>query len=34
VKEKKKILQELIRSTKFEDFLHKKFPGAKRFSVE
>jgi len=34
MQEKKKILSELIRSTKFEDFLHKKFPGAKRFSVE
>lgn len=32
--EKIKILKEIIRSEKFEQFLHKRFPGAKRFSVE
>jgi 2-oxoglutarate dehydrogenase E1 component len=32
--EKVKILKEIIRSEKFEQFLHKRFPGAKRFSVE
>lgn len=32
--EKKKILSEIIRTEKFEQFLHKRFPGAKRFSVE
>ncbi|GDX35999.1 2-oxoglutarate dehydrogenase subunit E1 [Alphaproteobacteria bacterium] len=32
--EKKKILSEIIRSERFEQFLHKRFPGAKRFSVE
>ncbi len=32
--EKKKILQEVIRTNHFEQFLHKRFPGAKRFSVE
>jgi len=32
--EKRKILKEVIRSQKFEEFLHKRFPGAKRFSVE
>jgi 2-oxoglutarate dehydrogenase E1 component len=32
--EKLKILNELIRSERFEQFLHKRFPGAKRFSVE
>lgn len=32
--EKKKILSEVIRTEKFEQFLHKRFPGAKRFSVE
>ncbi len=32
--QKKKILQEIIRSEHFEQFLHKRFPGAKRFSVE
>ena len=32
--EKVKILKEIVRTTKFEEFLHKRFPGAKRFSVE
>jgi 2-oxoglutarate dehydrogenase E1 component len=32
--EKLKILKEIIRTEKFEQFLHKRFPGAKRFSVE
>jgi len=32
--EKLKILNELIRTERFEQFLHKRFPGAKRFSVE
>lgn len=32
--EKRKVLNELIRTQKFEEFLHKRFPGAKRFSVE
>ncbi|MBM3580135.1 MAG: hypothetical protein FJX34_05120, partial [Alphaproteobacteria bacterium] len=32
--EKTKILSEVIRTEKFEQFLHKRFPGAKRFSVE
>ena len=32
--EKIKILTEIVRTTKFEQFLHKRFPGAKRFSVE
>ncbi|MFT5703476.1 MAG: 2-oxoglutarate dehydrogenase E1 component [Rickettsiales bacterium] len=32
--EKIKILKEIIRTEGFEQFLHKKFPGAKRFSVE
>lgn len=32
--EKVKILSEVIRTEKFEQFLHKRFPGAKRFSVE
>jgi len=32
--EKIKILKELVRTTKFEQFLHKRFPGAKRFSIE
>jgi 2-oxoglutarate dehydrogenase E1 component len=32
--EKNKILREVIRAEKFEQFLHKRFPGAKRFSVE
>ncbi len=32
--EKIKILQEVIRTERFEQFLHKRFPGAKRFSVE
>ncbi|MDA0902413.1 MAG: 2-oxoglutarate dehydrogenase E1 component [Proteobacteria bacterium] len=32
--EKIKILKEVIRTTKFEQFLHKRFPGAKRFSIE
>jgi len=34
IAEKKKILSEIIRSERFEQFLHKRFPGAKRFSVE
>ncbi len=29
-----KILKEIIRTNRFEQFLHKRFPGAKRFSVE
>ena len=32
--EKNKILKEVIRTERFEQFLHKRFPGAKRFSVE
>lgn len=32
--EKQKILAEIIRTNHFEQFLHKRFPGAKRFSVE
>jgi len=32
--EKHKILTEIIRTERFEQFLHKRFPGAKRFSVE
>ncbi|NBX53183.1 MAG: 2-oxoglutarate dehydrogenase E1 component [Proteobacteria bacterium] len=32
--EKHKILQEIIRTERFEQFLHKRFPGAKRFSIE
>lgn len=32
--EKQKILAEIIRTERFEQFLHKRFPGAKRFSVE
>ncbi len=32
--EKIKILKEVIRTEGFEEFLHKRFPGAKRFSVE
>ncbi|HLD77195.1 MAG TPA: thiamine pyrophosphate-dependent enzyme, partial [Rickettsiales bacterium] len=32
--EKIKILQEVIRTERFEQFLHKRFPGAKRFSIE
>jgi 2-oxoglutarate dehydrogenase E1 component len=32
--EKLKILKEIIRTERFEQFLHKRFPGAKRFSVE
>lgn len=32
--EKQKVLKEIIRTEKFEQFLHKRFPGAKRFSVE
>ena len=32
--EKHKILQEIIRTQRFEQFLHKRYPGAKRFSVE
>ncbi len=32
--EKIKILKEIIRTTRFEQFLHKRFPGAKRFSIE
>lgn len=32
--EKIKILKEVVRTQGFEQFLHKRFPGAKRFSVE
>jgi 2-oxoglutarate dehydrogenase E1 component len=32
--EKLEILTSLIKTTSFEQFLHKRFPGAKRFSVE
>lgn len=32
--EKIKILKEIIRTEFFEQFLHKRFPGAKRFSIE
>ncbi len=32
--ESKKILSEIIRTERFEQFLHKRFPGAKRFSIE
>lgn len=32
--EKHKILKELVKTENFEQFLHKRFPGAKRFSVE
>ncbi|MBP7710121.1 MAG: 2-oxoglutarate dehydrogenase E1 component [Rickettsiales bacterium] len=32
--EKIKVLKEIIRTGGFEQFLHKRFPGAKRFSVE
>lgn len=32
--EKIKVLREIIRTERFEQFLHKRFPGAKRFSVE
>jgi 2-oxoglutarate dehydrogenase E1 component len=32
--EKIKVLKEVIRTGGFEHFLHKRFPGAKRFSVE
>jgi 2-oxoglutarate dehydrogenase E1 component len=32
--EKIRILDELIRTNHFEQFLHKRFPGAKRFSIE
>lgn len=31
---KKKALSEIARTTLFEQFLHKRFPGAKRFSIE
>ncbi len=34
VKEKKYILQKLLRAVYFEQFLQKKFPGQKRFSLE
>lgn len=34
VEEKKRILQDLLEVTNFENFLHKRFPGTKRFSVE
>ncbi|VFP78186.1 2-oxoglutarate dehydrogenase E1 component [Buchnera aphidicola (Cinara cuneomaculata)] len=33
-KEKKNILTDLIKSTSFEKFIHTKFPGHKRFSLE
>ena len=32
--ERIKILSEIIRTERFEQFLHKRFPGAKRFSIE
>lgn len=32
--EKVKVLKEIIRTERFEQFLHKRFPGAKRFSIE
>ncbi len=32
--EKLKVLKEVIRTERFEQFLHKRFPGAKRFSIE
>jgi 2-oxoglutarate dehydrogenase E1 component len=32
--EKIKILQEIIHTERFEQFVHKRFPGAKRFSIE
>ncbi len=32
--EKKAILKKLVETVGFEEFLHKKFPGAKRFSAE
>lgn len=32
--EKIKVLKEIVRTEGFEQFLHKRFPGAKRFSVE
>ncbi len=32
--EKKQILKDIVRTERFEQFLHKRFPGAKRFSVE
>ena len=32
--DKKTILQDIIKVQEFEQFLHKKFPGAKRFSAE
>jgi 2-oxoglutarate dehydrogenase E1 component len=32
--EKTKVLREIVRTEKFEQFLHKRFPGAKRFSIE
>ncbi len=32
--EKIKILTEVVRTEHFEQFLHKRFPGAKRFSIE
>ncbi|MCC8417649.1 MAG: 2-oxoglutarate dehydrogenase E1 component [Rickettsia endosymbiont of Bryobia graminum] len=34
LKDKKKILQDLVEVEGFEQYLHIKFPGAKRFSVE
>lgn len=32
--EKKKILKDLVEAESFESFIHSRFPGAKRFSVE
>ncbi len=32
--EKGRVLQKLVEAVGFEEFLHKKFPGAKRFSME
>lgn len=34
VEQKKTILEDMIKFEEFEQFLHKKFPGAKRFSAE
>jgi 2-oxoglutarate dehydrogenase E1 component len=34
VTEKATILKHIIRTERFEQFLHKRFPGAKRFSIE
>lgn len=34
IEEKRKILKEVVRTERFEQFIHKRFPGAKRFSIE